>query len=83
MPTTSLFIYSLSGTLFEGPVTLVRVPAKDGELSLLPSHAPTVTALTKGVIHAHTNDDDGGREFSIEKGMLYVDQKNIICLVSE
>lgn len=83
MRTTSLFVYSLSGTLFEGEVSGVTVPGEDGELTVLPTHAPIVTALKNGKILAHTSDSDGGREFFIESGFVYADQKSVVCLVTE
>ncbi len=81
MKSTSLFIYALTGTLFEGDVSGVTVPGEDGELTILPTHTPIVTALKNGKIHAHTND--GGREFFIESGFVYADQKSVVCLVTQ
>lgn len=81
MRTTSLFVYALTGTLFEGEVNGVTVPGEEGELTILPSHAPIVTALKNGKVYAHTND--GGREFFIDKGFVYADQKSVVCLVTE
>lgn len=83
MKSTSLFIYALTGTLFEGDVSGVTVPGEDGELTILPTHAPIVTALKNGKILACTSDSDGGREFFIESGFVYADQKSIVCLVTQ
>lgn len=83
MKSTSLFIYSLTGTLFEGEVQSVSVPGENGELSILPSHAPIVSALKNGKILAHTSDSDGGHEFFIQSGFVYADQKSVVCLVTE
>jgi F-type H+-transporting ATPase subunit epsilon len=60
--------------VFEGDVDSVRAPAFDGELGILPKHAPMVTMLGTGIIHL------GASQFKVEGGVLQVvdDQVRVI-----
>jgi len=51
----SLKILTPESTLFQGEVDKVIVPASDGELGVLPKHAPLVTLLGRGELRATTN----------------------------
>jgi len=51
----SLNILTPESTLFEGEVEKVIVPASDGELGVLPKHAPLVTLLGLGELRATVN----------------------------
>jgi F-type H+-transporting ATPase subunit epsilon len=51
----SLKILTPESTLFEGAVEKVIVPASDGELGVLPQHAPLVTMLGLGELRATVN----------------------------
>ena len=43
-------VISPEATLFEGDAPSVTAPAFDGEVGILPSHAPMVTTLGAGVL---------------------------------
>lgn len=73
-----LFIYNLQGPLYEGDTTSVSLPAEDGEITVLPNHAPLVTALKNGVIKIKNDSED--KIFGIKKGFAYIDGKSAIIL---
>lgn len=81
MHTTTLHIYSLHGSLFEGPVISVSLPTDDGEITVLKDHAPIATSLHKGIIKITTPEKIN--EMSITSGFAHIDGASIILLVNE
>ena len=71
-------VISPEATLFEGEAASVVAPAFDGEVGILPHHAPMVTTLGKGVLRV----GDGTAKFSIEGGFLQV-VDDIVRVVTE
>jgi F-type H+-transporting ATPase subunit epsilon len=49
-PEMKALVISPERVLFEGEVTSVFAPAFDGEVGILPKHAPMVTLLGRGVL---------------------------------
>jgi F-type H+-transporting ATPase subunit epsilon len=64
--------------LFEGEVSSLVAPAFDGEVGILPSHAPMLTLLGKGVLRLGPNGESG--RFQIDGGFLQVvdDQVRVV-----
>jgi F-type H+-transporting ATPase subunit epsilon len=60
-------VISPEKTLFEGSVDSVVAPAYDGEVGILPGHAPMMTLLGKGDLRLGT-----GASFRVEGGFLQV-----------
>jgi F-type H+-transporting ATPase subunit epsilon len=71
-------VISPEATLFEGEASSVTAPAFDGEVGILPAHAPMVTTLGKGVLRV----GDAGTSFSVEGGFLQV-VDNVVRVVTE
>jgi F-type H+-transporting ATPase subunit epsilon len=71
-------VISPEATLFEGEAPSVTAPAFDGEVGILPSHAPMVTTLGKGVLRI---GDDVAR-FEVEGGFLQV-VDDVVRVVTE
>jgi F-type H+-transporting ATPase subunit epsilon len=71
-------VISPEATLFEGEASSVTAPAFDGEVGILPAHAPMVTTLGKGVLRV----GDVGTSFSVEGGFLQV-VDNVVRVVTE
>ena len=44
---------------FDGPAELVIAVGTEGEIGILPSHAPYLTALRPGVLRANVHDESG------------------------
>jgi F-type H+-transporting ATPase subunit epsilon len=80
MASLNVSVISPEKVLFEGQVESLVAPAFDGEVGILPNHAPMVTLLGKGVLRL----GDGGRagRFTIEGGFLQV-ADNHVRLVTE
>jgi F-type H+-transporting ATPase subunit epsilon len=67
-------VVSPERVVFEGDVESVRAPAFDGDLGILPRHAPMVTLLGTGTLRL------GSRQFTVHGGVLQVvdDQVRVI-----
>jgi F-type H+-transporting ATPase subunit epsilon len=63
-------IVSQDRTLFQGDVDMVVAPGTEGEMGILPHHAPLLTTLDFGILRVRT----GGREeaFAISGGFMEV-----------
>jgi F-type H+-transporting ATPase subunit epsilon len=46
-------VVSPEATLYEGDATSVVAPAFDGEVGILPSHAPMITVLGQGTLRVN------------------------------
>jgi F-type H+-transporting ATPase subunit epsilon len=73
-------VISPEKTMFEGTVDSVVAPAYDGEVGILPGHAPMLTLLGKGTLKLGP-DGKAGR-FSVEGGFLQV-VDNAVRVVTE
>lgn len=71
-------VISPEATLFEGDAPSVTAPAFDGEVGILPSHAPMVTTLGKGVLTL----GNASSRFQVEGGFLQV-VDNVVRVVTE
>ena len=71
-------VISPEKVLFEGSARSVSAPAFDGEMGILPMHAPLMTLLGKGTLRLGTAE--GERRFDVEGGFLQVvdDQVRVV-----
>jgi F-type H+-transporting ATPase subunit epsilon len=78
MATTRLDIVTAEGVVFSEDVDVVVAPGVEGQLGILPHHAPLMTMLQPGELRARK----GGEEFSlaISGGFLEVRPDRIIVL---
>jgi len=78
MATTRLDIVTAEGVVFSDDVDVVVAPGVEGQLGILPHHAPLMTMLTPGELLVRK----GGEEFSlvISGGFLEVRPDRIIVL---
>jgi len=63
-------VISPERVLYEGEARGLVAPAFDGEMGILPMHAPLMTLLGKGVLRVDTVD--GERRFGVDGGFLQV-----------
>lgn len=63
-------VISPERVLFEGTARGVVAPAFDGEMGILPMHAPLMTLLGRGTLRVDTVD--GERRFTVDGGFLQV-----------
>jgi len=76
-------VISPERVLFEGTAQAAVVPAFDGEVGILPQHAPLMTLLGRGVLRLDT--DGGPRRFRVGGGFLQVvdDQVRVVTEEAE
>jgi len=72
-------IVSQDRMVFEGPADIVIVPGVDGDMGILPNHAPLLSTLKYGILRLRYQ----GREedFAISGGVIEV-QPNIITILA-
>jgi len=71
-------VISPERVLFEGQAAGVVAPGFDGELGILPGHAPLMTVLGKGTLRL----DGTSQAFKVEGGFLQV-VDNVVRVVTE
>lgn len=72
----NLKILKLDGIKFEGEITQVSLPTKDGEITVLPKHIPLITILKKGKIRL------SNEEIQIEGGVAEIDGERVVVLAN-
>ena len=78
MATLHLEIVTQEKRLYTGEVDMIVAPGGEGELGILPHHAPLLTTLQEGVLRAKVG---GGEEyFSIGGGFMEVQPDHVIVL---
>jgi F-type H+-transporting ATPase subunit epsilon len=73
-------IVSQDRKVFEGEVDIVVAPGADGEMGILPHHAPVLTSLKTGVLRVR----HGGQEqvFAISGGFMEV-QPDLVTVLAD
>ncbi len=73
-------IVSQDRTVFEGDVDIVVIPGTDGEMGILPRHAPILTTLKYGIIKVRK----GGHEelFTVAGGVAEI-QPDIVTVLAD
>ena len=76
-------VISPEKTLFEGEVDSIVAPAYDGEVGILPQHAPMMTLLGKGELRLGVGGAAG--RFRVSGGFLQVihDQVRVVTESAE
>ncbi|MGQ0538035.1 MAG: ATP synthase F1 subunit epsilon [Gemmatimonadaceae bacterium] len=80
MASLHVSVISPEKMLFDGEVDSLYAPAFDGEVGILPHHAPMLTLLGKGTLRLGAGGSAG--KFAIEGGFLQV-ADNEVRLVTE
>jgi F-type H+-transporting ATPase subunit epsilon len=71
-------VISPEAAVFDGEADAVIVPAFDGELGILPNHAPLMTTLGSGVLTVRVGD--AATRFRVQGGFLQVVQNSVRIL---
>ena len=61
MATLHFELVSPERVLFSGEVEAVMLPGTEGDMTVLPGHAPAMTALKTGIVIATNHKNDGER----------------------
>ena len=73
-------IASQDRMIFEGDVDIVVIPGIDGEMGILPNHAPLLTLMKMGVVKVRAS---GHEEYFTVTGGLAEVQPEIITILAE
>jgi F-type H+-transporting ATPase subunit epsilon len=73
-------IVSQDRTVFEGDVDIVVIPGTDGEMGILPHHAPLLSTIRMGVIKVRRSGQE--QLFIITGGLVEV-QPNIVTILAD
>ena len=79
MATLHFELVSPERVLFSGEVEAVMLPGTEGDMTVLPGHAPVMTALKTGVVIA-TNHRDNGERVLVRGGFAEVNAASVIVL---
>jgi F-type H+-transporting ATPase subunit epsilon len=79
MATFTFELVSPERTLFSGDVEAVVLPATEGDMTVLPGHAPTMTALKTGFL-IFTRQPGNGRRVLVRGGFADVNQDGLTVL---
>lgn len=71
-------VISPEAAVFDGEADAVIVPAFDGELGILPNHAPLMTTLGRGVLTVRAGDV--ATRLRVQGGFLQVVQNSVRIL---
>jgi F-type H+-transporting ATPase subunit epsilon len=73
-------ISDVSGALFEGGATRLRVPGSEGEMVVLAHHEAIIALLKEGTISLTTEAGED-RTYPVQKGVLEVSNNKAIVLI--
>ena len=79
MATFHFELVSPERVLFSGEVDAVVLPATEGDMTVLPGHAPMMTALKTGFL-VITDDPGNGRRVLVRGGFADVSQSGLTVL---
>src|SRR3990170_2448507 len=71
-------IVSQDRTVFEGDVDIVVIPGTDGEMGILPNHAPLLSTIRMGVVKIRQGGEE--QDFTITGGLVEVQPKIVTIL---
>ena len=77
--TVNLNVVSAEEGLFSGSIKSLQITGSEGELGIMPGHAPLLTSLKPGMALI-TKDDDTEEVIYLSGGMLEVQPNNVIVL---
>jgi F-type H+-transporting ATPase subunit epsilon len=77
-----LEIVSPEKLLFSRPVDMVVIPAAEGEMGVLPNHAPMIVLLRGGTIRLYESDKVTDRLF-VSGGFAEVTQQRVTVLAND
>lgn len=73
-------IVSQDRMVYEGDVDIVVLPGMDGEMGVLPHHAPLLTTLKYGIIKVRAKDTE--QVFAVAGGVAEI-QPNIVTVLAD
>ena len=77
--TVNLNVVSAQESLFSGSIKSLQITGSEGELGIMPGHAPLLTSLKPGMALI-TKEDDSEEVIYLSGGMLEVQPNQVIVL---
>ena len=77
--TVNLNVVSAEESLFSGSIKSLQITGSEGELGIMPGHAPLLTSLKPGMALI-TKEDDSEEVIYLSGGMLEVQPNNVTVL---
>lgn len=78
MATLQLKVVSQEEELFSGEVDIVLAPGEEGQLGIMPNHAPLIAQLSIGELVARAGDEEYA--FAVHGGFIHVLPEEVIVL---
>ncbi len=72
-------IISFHQLLFSGDFSSITLPSKEGQIAILPCHAPLIAGLEKGELRVKNNQEQ--KSINIRSGTVEVNFKEVNILV--
>ena len=79
MASLSFELVAPERVVFSGEVEAVLLPGTEGDMTILPGHAPLMTALKAGFVVVTTHPDEGRRVF-VKGGFAEVNASGVVVL---
>jgi F-type H+-transporting ATPase subunit epsilon len=79
MNTIHVDIVSAEGEIFSGPARMVFVPASEGEIGIMPRHAPLLTLLKPGEVRVQPPEGEE-QSFYVGGGALEIQPNKVTVL---
>jgi F-type H+-transporting ATPase subunit epsilon len=77
--TLSVRVVSPASVVYEGPASSLTAPAWDGQVGILPGHAPFLTLLGGGTLSVDI-PGGGSQQFFVNRGVLQVAEDEVTVL---
>ena len=81
MATLHVDVVSAEELIFSGEAKFVALPGEDGELGILPRHAPLITRIKPGAVRIERAD--GGEEFVFVAGGILEVQPGTVTVLAD
>ena len=78
MQTFKLTISTPEKKLFEGEADSIAVPGQEGQMTILPGHAPLLSALAQGDVIVTVGS--GEKTFQVDGGFIEVNEDGVTVL---
>jgi len=76
-----LEILSPEKIYFTGEVTMVTLPGKQGNFTVLENHAPVISMLAKGVVVYRQNGED--KQIGVGEGFAEVNKNKVVVCIEQ
>ena len=83
MASLNFQLVSPESVLYDGAVSMVLLPGAQGEMGVLPDHAPMVVALNAGIITVFANSDEIDERIFVAGGFANINEDGCTVMADE